>query len=225
MDSLAELDKTARAAEGSTIEDDGMTDNQDSHITVTYRDDDAEITCIYAISEDTLRDAQAWSSHQTNATGKDLQAWLERKKCQLDSSGGPAYVRRNADGSRVETYCRDGRWHREDGPAFVRRFGDGSTEEEYYREGRLHREDGPAAIHHFADGSMVEKYFCHGKLHREDGPALVGRTADGAMEKEYYREGNFVKREKFAPLAAIPGVRVQRPTPKALDTPSGPGPA
>jgi hypothetical protein len=202
-----------------------MTGNETSHITVTYKDGDAEITCSYAISEDTLRDANVWSSQQTNPPGKDLQSWLKKRECQLDSCNGPAYVRRFADGGVIETYCHHGRWHRDGGPAYIRRYPDGSTEEEYYRNGRRHRDDGPAVIHHHADGYTEERYCQQGKLHREDGPAVVRRGADGSMSEEYYHDGNYIGSRDLAPPSVISGVTIRPPAPKAPTGPVAPGPA
>jgi hypothetical protein len=101
-----------------------VTGDRTSHITVTYRDGGGEITCIYAISEETLREL---GRHAKHPTGKALQAWLKSKGCRLDSSGGPAYVCRFLDGSTEEYYYRDGKLHREGGPAFVKRTADGAT--------------------------------------------------------------------------------------------------
>lgn len=67
-----------------------MTVGQTSHITMTYKDNGDEITCVYMIGRDTLRDAMIWSSQQHNPTGQDLQRWLQIKGCRLDCAEGPA---------------------------------------------------------------------------------------------------------------------------------------
>ena len=73
-----------------------VTGGQNSHITVTYKDRSTETSLIYAVSEDVSCEL---GRHIKNPTGKDLEEWLEKRGCQLDSSGGPAVVRRNANGS------------------------------------------------------------------------------------------------------------------------------
>jgi hypothetical protein len=113
-----------------------MTGNQVAHITVHYKggyiEGDAVFTKTYAISADLLCEALA----NARRTGRELREWLEDKGCQLDSSGGPAFVMRRPDGSSVEGYHRDGKPHREDGPAYVWRNADGTiNEEQYFRDG------------------------------------------------------------------------------------------
>jgi hypothetical protein len=85
---------------------------------------------------------------------------------------------------------------------------------------QLDSSDGPAWISRGTDGSTLEMYYRDGKLHREDGPAIVRRNTDGSTVKMYYRDGNL---QQF-PRPAIPGVTIERPTPKAPDTPRAPGP-
>jgi hypothetical protein len=175
-----------------------MTGDQTSHITVTYRHFSHEVTRIFAVTEDTLRDAQLWAAQDKESAGEEFRMWLESKGCQLDSSDGPASV-----------WC----------------FADGSTYEAHWRNGQRNRQDGPASVWHDANGTTVEKYFRDGKLHREDGPAIVWRGADGTTNEEYYRDGELMKEEQFAPLSIVSGVTVQRPAPKAPNTPHASGPA
>jgi len=156
-----------------------MTGSQTSHLTLTCRDSGVEITSIYAVKEDIRRDLDR---HEQKPTGKDLQAWLESKGCQLDSSGSPAYLKRYADGSTVKKYYRDGKLHRKGGPAEVRYSADGSTVDEYYCDGKRHREGGPAAVWRPADGSTIEEYYRDGKLQRDDGPAFVRRFSNGSTQ-------------------------------------------
>jgi hypothetical protein len=111
-----------------------MTDTQASHITVTHEERGTEITCIYAISEDVRREMEAWSSKK-NPTNRDVLVWLVNKGCGLDSANGPAYVQRDADGSTVEQYYRDGKLHRDDGPAIICHNPGGTTVERYYQNG------------------------------------------------------------------------------------------
>lgn len=143
-----------------------MTGEKTAHITVTYRDGGDEIIRIYAVNEEISRELDR---RIQKPTGKDLRVWLETKGCQLDLSGGPAYVRRFASGTLVEEYYRDGKRHREDGPAVVWRFTDGSTVEEYYQGGQRHREGGPAYIGRSTDGTTEEQYYQGGKPHRGPG--------------------------------------------------------
>jgi hypothetical protein len=138
-----------------------MTGNPTSHITVTHKTGEAEITSIYAVSEETLREAQIL---QQKATGHAVKAFLENKGCHLDSDSGPAYIERRADGSTVEEYYRDGKHDREDGPACIERKADGSTDQAYFRHGKLDRHDGPARIIRRADGSTYEAYYRDGKF-------------------------------------------------------------
>ena len=57
----------------------------------------------------------------------------------------------------IEEYYRDGKLHREGGPAVVKRFADGSVIEEYYSDGELHREGGTAFVWRDPDGSTEEE--------------------------------------------------------------------
>lgn len=111
-----------------------MTGDQTSHITVTYRIGSKEITCTYAISETMLRDAQIWQQEKKPA-GEDVERWLERKGCQLDSSDGPAFAERHDDGFSAEAYYNKGKLHRDVGPALVYHYATGSAMEMYYRNG------------------------------------------------------------------------------------------
>lgn len=122
-----------------------MTDNQASHITVSYKDtvQGAEITYIFAISGEISRELD---HHDIKPIGKDLVAWLDDKGCKLDCSDGPAVVRREADGSSSDVYYRDGELHREDGPALVRRAADGSTYEYCYKDGGLVEPFAPPSV-------------------------------------------------------------------------------
>ena len=103
-----------------------MTGNETLHIRVTYKDSGIKITRIYAVSEHISCDLDR---HMQKPTGKDLQAWLEKKGCRLDCSDGPAVVWHGADGTMVEEYYRDGKKHREGGPTVVWRFTNSPTEE------------------------------------------------------------------------------------------------
>ena len=158
-----------------------MTGDRTPHITVTYRNGRAEITSVYTVNEEISRELDR---HIKKPGGEDLQAWLEKKGCQLDSSGGPALVWRFASGTTEEMYYREGRLHREDGPALVWCYANGSTMEQYYRNGELHREDGPAVVKRYANGSNYEEYYRDGKKHREDGPAYVWHSANGSTEEK-----------------------------------------
>ena len=132
-----------------------MTGDETSHVRVSYKSGGAEITRIYAISQDLLTAPRP-------SAGKDLQRWLADKGCALDCSDGPALRIRSLDGSIVIEECyRNGKLHREDGPAIVRHDADGSYAE-YHRDGKLHREDGPAVISRSADGVRQEDYFRNG---------------------------------------------------------------
>jgi hypothetical protein len=73
-----------------------MTGNPTSHITVIHKIGEVESTRIYAVSEETLREAQILPQ---KATGHAVKAFLEKKGCRLDSDSGPAYIERRADGS------------------------------------------------------------------------------------------------------------------------------
>lgn len=151
-------------------EDRSVSDSHTSQITVTYRDGGVEVTRLYAVDEDVSRELDR---QLRKPTGKDLQAWLEKKGCRLDWSGGPALVHRDDDGSMVERHYRDGKPHREDGPAYVWHNDNGTTVERYYGDGRQHREDGPAVLRHGADSATVEEYYRDDKLNRIDDLAYV----------------------------------------------------
>jgi hypothetical protein len=129
-----------------------MTGGQTSHITVSYRaggwdktgthrDAVADHTHVYAVDENTLHDAQVWAAKQKHPVGKELELWLVKKGCKLDSSGGPAMVAHFADGTTQVEYYRDGRLDRADGPAYVWRSANGFTVEKYYRDGILVKEE------------------------------------------------------------------------------------
>jgi len=108
-----------------------MTGSHISHVTVTYTSYGVGLTCVYAVNEDVVRELK----RQVNKpTGNDLNAWLNKRGCKLDSSDGPALVRQNENGSTEESYFRDGKLHREDGPA-VLTVSNGSMLEMYYRDG------------------------------------------------------------------------------------------
>jgi hypothetical protein len=139
-------------------EDKSVTGDHTSHITVTHSDGGIETTSVYAVSQDIARELDRkrdWLG--SKPVGQDLRVWLGKKGCRLDSSVGPAIIRRFADGSTWEGHYRDGEAHREDGPAIVRRFADGSTEEYFYRDGRLEREGGPAIVWRWPDGSTEKE--------------------------------------------------------------------
>jgi hypothetical protein len=69
--------------------------------------------------------------------------------------------------------------------------------------------DGPAIVVRTDDGSTVEMYYRNGKRHRDDGPAVIFRGADGLTTAEkYYSDGELI----------------ERPAPKAPNTPRAPGP-
>ena len=125
----------------TTIEGKSMTGSETSHITVTYQDSGDEITSMYAVNGDILRELGRLLK---KPTGKDLHSWLKAKGCKLDSCDGPACVRRFASGTLAEEYYRDGKRHRARGPAIVWHYADGSTVEEYYRDGKKHRDGGSA---------------------------------------------------------------------------------
>ena len=125
------------------IEGKSMTGNDASHLTVTYWDSGSETTLTYAISGDIAREL---NQHAQKPTGKDLSAWLQSKGCRLDSSDGPAWVRRWDDGVREE-YYRDGRLHREGGPALITRNSKGlTTEKAYFRDGRFIKRKVPGKL-------------------------------------------------------------------------------
>jgi len=216
-----------------------MTDDKTSHITLTYRDRDEEITKTYAVSQETLRAAQLWRAAY-RPSAKDLDYWLARGRgaelgAKLDRQDGAAIIECSADGVEErcfhteERYYRDGKLHRENGPAYVYRHADGTTVERYFRDGKRHREDGAAVVEHYAGGKTIEEYYRDGKPHREDGPAIVRHGADGSSRDDgsiyeaYYRNGEFIKEEQIlAPLSTISGVTVQPPAPKAPDRPGAP---
>ena len=123
--------------------------DQTAHITVSYREGGDEITCIYALNEETVRKlAQKtdWLGRPKNLTGTDQIKWLIKNGCQLDCSDGPAVIVRAADGMTLERYYRDGKMHREDGPAYVCCYADGETDEIHYRAGKFVREDRFATV-------------------------------------------------------------------------------
>jgi hypothetical protein len=124
--------------------------------TGTYRDAVAVTTHVYAVDENTLRDAQIWAAKKKHSVGKELDAWLFKKGCKLDSS---------------------------DGPAITARFADGTTQVEYYRDGLLHREDGPASIYRSADGMTVEQYYRNGKLLKEERLAPLSSILGVTVER------------------------------------------
>jgi hypothetical protein len=174
-----------------------MTDDQSTHVTVTYKDgNNAETTLIYAINETTIQGARDWTILQENPTAGDFQKWLQSKGCPLDCCDAPALLRRHANGM---------------------------TQAEYYRDGKLHREDGPAVIFKDIDGSTVEKYFRNGKRHREDGPAYIRRYADGTTLKEYYINDSYQRRESNS-LFSIPGVSIWLPRRNMRPGPLSPPP-
>lgn len=154
------------------------------HCTVSYRESGVDIIRTYAVREDVARELDRYVR---KPEGKNLQAWLEQKGCKLDSSGGPAFVRRDADGGTEEHYYRDGIKHREIGPATLRRYADGGRAEKYYREGKRHRENGPAVVIRYADGATCEEYYLGGVKHREDGPSCVWRDANGTSVERYFQ--------------------------------------
>src|ERR1022692_2945452 len=116
-----------------------MAGDQTSHIKITYMNGGFEVTRIYAISEDTLGEAQLWSVADQvipsrPKTGEQLRDWLKSKGCQLDSCDGPALVMRNTDGVTYEAYLRNGKLHREGGPAIIRRYRSGEVVELFYED-------------------------------------------------------------------------------------------
>lgn len=124
-----------------------MTGGQTSHITVSYRDSGAEIDSIYAVNEDISREFGL-----LKLSGKDLKAWLESRRCRLDSSDGPALIVRFSR-TTTEYYYRNGKPHREDGPAYVVRYADGSTYEKYCLDGvRLRKDEYDARTHPLLTG-------------------------------------------------------------------------
>jgi hypothetical protein len=129
-----------------------MTGDETSHVRVSYKSGGAEITRIYAISQDLLTAPRP-------RAGKDLQKWLADQGCKLDCSDGPALRIRSADGSIViEEYYRTGTLHRQDGPAHIQHHAGGSTYEAYYRDGKPHRDGAPATISRHTDGSTMEEF-------------------------------------------------------------------
>jgi hypothetical protein len=188
-----------------------MTDNNTSHMKVSYRVGDAnsvEFTEVYAVDEKTLRELGS-----QKLAGEDSNAWLRAKGCQLDSSNGPSFVARGPN-SIIESYYRNGKLHRDDGPAFVKRGEDGllgtSSEEQYWRDGELHRTDGPAIIVRGV-GSTNEEYWREGKRHREGGPASILRLSDDLTIESYYRNGIYLQKDEYYAGAKT----AQRPDPKA----------
>ena len=183
--------------------------NENLDVILNYKENGADITATYRVSEETLRLARSWQAQTPNPTAKDLSDWLENNGGRLHSTDGPAVIEREADGSTCESYYTDGKRHRADGPAVVMRYADSSTREQYYTDGKRHRADGPAVIERDADGSTCEAYFVDDKLHRADGPAIVMRQADGSAREEYYNYGNFVKEERLSSLSTISGVTIR----------------
>ncbi len=158
-----------------------MSNNQTSHITVTYTDSGNETTRIYAISKDIQSELDRLIR---KPTGEDLQAWLEDRGCELDCSDGPAMVWHQGTGFSYEGYYRDGKKHREDGPALVMRRPDSFTIENYYRDGKEHREDGPALVMHLANGTMVHAGYYHDGVWLPDPePAGVLRRAVASLRR------------------------------------------
>jgi hypothetical protein len=147
-----------------------MTGSKSSHIRVTRRIGEGETIRIYAVADGTLSEAQLWLSQQTLPNGRDLQVWLGKKGCRLDSSNGPAFILRSAFGATLEMYYRAGTLYRKDGPAVV--WADGLTAEEIYlRNGQLDRQDGPALIERNAKGKIVHGVFAEqGRLIRDERP-------------------------------------------------------
>lgn len=65
---------------------------------------------------------------------------------------------------KYESWCLNGKRHKENGPAVIKYYESGQKEyEAWYRNGEFHREDGPAYIVYDKDGRIKEKtYYLNG---------------------------------------------------------------
>lgn len=159
-----------------------MANASTTRITLSYEEDSNEITKIYAVSQETLREAKNWVQQQAAPSWGALTDWLNDHGGQLD--------------------CQDG-------PAFIKHLADGSTYEEYWRNGYRSRQNGPAVIMRDVDGSAYEEYWRNGQRDRQDGPAYIWRKDDGVIIERFYENGRFIREDRLPPLPAISGVTVK----------------
>jgi len=133
-----------------------MTDDQTSHITVTDKRASFESSRTYAISTHDLQRLQSWVGTNTVPTGADTEWFIKNElRCQMDNPDGPAETY-HSNSYSCESYYSSGFLHREGGPAVIKRFADGSGEHCYYRRGKLYNENGSAVVKICVDGSEVD---------------------------------------------------------------------
>jgi|ERR1039458_3709537 hypothetical protein len=114
-----------------------MAGDNTPHIEVSYMEGaTTTITKIFAVSEETLQEAQFLAVQKRFSSAVMLSEWLESKKCLLDCSKGPAYIRRlhlssdsNKSYATYEAYLRYGKLYRENGNVAVCRGASGSESE------------------------------------------------------------------------------------------------
>jgi hypothetical protein len=144
-----------------------MTSNENAHITLTYElghDGHIEKTDTFAVSQDTLREAQIRQQEVPPPSGHELCQWLISRGAQYDSQDGPARVTRWTDGTTHEEYYRNGLRHRENAPADIWLYYDGKKSESYYHDDKLHRDNGPAVIlRNFPERMLEEQYYINGE--------------------------------------------------------------
>jgi hypothetical protein len=101
-----------------------------------------------------------------------------------DPTEGPAYIEAS-EHYIIETYCWNGRFHREGGPAEI--WWDRHTGEllvsNYWRHSKAHREpdEGPAALKCENGVLVYEAYYFNDKIYRDpsEGPSRIWRYAQG----------------------------------------------
>ena len=106
-----------------------------------------------------------------------------------DPNEGPAVIKRDVNGVRVEQYFWQGKLHRTDGPAVVERDTEGRLEQlAWFHQGRHHRDDGPALMIYERGGMFhSHSWYRHGENHRDpnDGPAHIA-FSDGVLDEVTY---------------------------------------
>lgn len=90
----------------------------------------------------------------------------------------------------VETWMKDGKYHRDDGPAQIEYFRNGKVYiESWFKDGNKHRIGGPSATQYYANGTIRRCVWrVDGKYHRTDGPAIYHMNKEGKIELEWYLE-------------------------------------
>jgi hypothetical protein len=109
-----------------------MSSGKTSYITVTSHGLGAEVTCIYAVNEDILRELDG---HIPRPTGTDLRRGLRPRVVRSIRPTARQLSGAKPMARTMEVYYCNGKLHREGSPAVIRHNADGSIEEEYYRDG------------------------------------------------------------------------------------------